>query len=63
MLTNIDYKIEGNKLLIEVDLDKDFGFSDSKNSVRVATSHGFQQLDYGNGVGFSLNVNKSGLDG
>lgn len=63
MLTNIDYKIEGNKLLIEVDLDKDFGFSSSKKTVKVATSHGFQQLDYGNGVGFSLNVNKSGLDG
>ena len=59
MLTNIVQKIEDNKLILEVDLNKEYGRSGSTGkTIRVATSHGFESTE-SNGIAFSLNVNKS----
>lgn len=58
MLTNIVQKIEDNKLILEVDLNKEFGRSGTGKTIKVATSHGFESTE-SNGIAFSLNVNKS----
>jgi len=52
-------RVEGRKLLIEVDLDQDFGPSSSGKSNFVATTSGFSKVDVDPGVSFSLNVIRS----
>ena len=56
MLTNIQTKIDGNKLTLTVDLSKDQGRSKSGKTLIVATSHGAEKI---NGVMVNLNVYKS----
>ena len=57
MLTNIVQKIVDNKLILEVDLNKEFGRSGSGKTIRIATSYGFSNNE-SDGIAFSLNVNK-----
>lgn len=56
MLTNIQQKIDGNKLTLTIDLSKDQGRSKSGKTLIVATSHGAEKI---NGVMVNLNVYKS----
>jgi hypothetical protein len=58
MLTNITQRIENNKLILEVDITKEHGPSNTGKTIKVATSHGFESTG-ANGIAFSLNVNKT----
>lgn len=53
---NVTIRTEGRKLLIEVDLDTDFGRSNSGKSIIVASTGGF--VKHG-GVSVGLNVVKA----
>ncbi len=56
-MQNITQRIEGNKLIIEVDLTQEIGLSDNGKSINVANS-GFAILsdpEY-HSYGFKLNV-------
>lgn len=62
-MENITQRIEGNKLIIEVDLTHEIGLSNNGKSVNVANS-GFAILndpDY-HSYGFKLNVWKRTLN-
>lgn len=39
-MKNIDMKIEGNQLIITVDLSKEFGLSSSGKSITIASTEG-----------------------
>lgn len=39
-MKNIELKIEGNKLIIEVDLEKEYGPSSSGKSLTIASTEG-----------------------
>jgi len=58
-LKNVDMKIKGNKLTINVDLSKDFGRSKSGKSITIATTSGNKQLTDKQGVYIGLNVYKT----
>lgn len=49
-------RIEGNKLIIEVDLNQNFGPSSTGKTDVVASSGGFQKV--ADNISFSLNVCK-----
>ncbi len=53
---NIKTTVEGNKLVIEVDLSKDFGPSASGKTIIVATSSGNTAVEGGGGVVLGLNL-------
>lgn len=55
-MQNVEYRVEGNKLTIEVDLTKDFGPSKSGKTKVVASTGGFVLLE--NGISVGLNVVK-----
>lgn len=56
-MTNIDIKIDGNKLNITVDLDEAHGKSKTGKTEVIATTHGFVWASYkGKSVGYSINV-------
>lgn len=59
-MTNVTYKIEGSKLLVEVNLEEEHGKSKSGKTLVVATTHGFISIPTDNDerLMFSLNVNK-----
>lgn len=52
-------RVEGRKLILEVDLDQDFGPSSTGKSNFVATTGGFAKIDVDPGVSFGLNVVRS----
>lgn len=56
-MQNITQRIEGNKLILEIDMAQDFGPSQSQKTLTVANS-GFAKVDHPEiaGVGFKLNV-------
>lgn len=57
MMTNVTFKREGNRLIIEVlDLTQRNGLSASKRSEIVASTGGFQAIDPASGIAFNLNV-------
>lgn len=39
-MTNVEMKVEGNKLIITADLSKEFGLSSSRKSITIATTGG-----------------------
>lgn len=39
-MTNITMRVEGNKLILEVDLTKEFGLTSSQKSIKVASTDG-----------------------
>jgi hypothetical protein len=52
--TNIKYRIDGDKLTLEVDLSKRFGKSASGKTTIIASSGGNQ--DIGDGIKVGLNI-------
>lgn len=56
-MQNVDYKVKDGKLVITVDLTKDYGPSKSGKTLTVASSGGFQKIE-GTNIAFALNVNK-----
>ena len=55
-MTNVEYEIQGEVLIIKVDTTKTYGPSSTGKSVKVASSNGFVNLE--KGIMFSINVNK-----
>lgn len=55
---NVQVRIEGNKLLIEVDLTKEYGPSSSGKTTIVATTSGSCPVPYPGKISFGLNVFK-----
>jgi len=43
-MKNVDYKIDGNKLIITMDITKDFGLSKSEKSIIIASTEGNQKI-------------------
>jgi hypothetical protein len=39
-MLNIETRLDGNKLIIEIDLSKDYGVSASGKSIKVASTNG-----------------------
>lgn len=58
-MKNIEMKKTGNKLVITVDLSKEFGLSSSGKSIIIASSEGNQNVDGTDGVKIGLNIYKS----
>jgi hypothetical protein len=54
-MQNVATTVKGNKLVIEIDLDKDLGVSSSGKTHIVAKS-GFAQIEGKPGFGFTLNA-------
>ena len=61
MSSNVQVQVEGNKLILTVDLTKDFGPSKSGKTHIVATTNGFTKLAGGSHplISFGLNVIKA----
>ncbi len=57
-MQNIETKIDGNKLIIEVDLSQEFGTTKSGKSITIASSGGGVPLPGREGVKINLNVYK-----
>lgn len=55
-MDNIEMKIVGNKLLIEVDLSQDFGKSSSGKTTVVASSRGNAEIPGYPGTFMGLNI-------
>ncbi|MCC6464126.1 MAG: hypothetical protein IT463_02155 [Planctomycetes bacterium] len=58
-MKNVDMKVEGDTLVIRVDLSKEFGPSSSGKTIIVASSEGNQTIEYekaGKG-GYKLGIN------
>lgn len=55
-MKNIEMKIEGDKLIITVDLSRRFGLSSSGKSVIIASSEGNQSIPGNDGIKIGLNV-------
>jgi len=56
-MQNVEWKINGDKLIIEVDLTKDFGPSKSGKTITIASSRGNQKIEGTNDI-LGLNVYK-----
>jgi hypothetical protein len=56
MSANVKWKKEGNKLVIEVDLNIDLGPTKSGRANMVGSTKGWEHVD--NEVAFNLNVTK-----
>ena len=59
--TNVRGVIEGKKLIITIDLSKDFGLSKSGKTVTIATTHGFVKVNNGAAM-ISINCNRYPVD-
>jgi len=57
-MTNVDMKVEGNKLIITVDLSKDFGPSKSGKTTIIATTGGNISVPGNEAVRVGLNIYK-----
>jgi hypothetical protein len=55
-MKNMEMKREGSKLIIEVDLTKDFGISKSGKSVTIASSEGNIGLPDDDEIKIGLNI-------
>lgn len=58
-MKGINSRIDGRKLILEVDLDQDFGPSSTGKSNFVATTGGFIKIESEPGVSYGLNVVRS----
>lgn len=56
-MQNVNMEIKGNKLIIEVDLSKEFGISASGKSISVASTKGNKDIGKDN-IKIGLNVYK-----
>ncbi len=57
-LKNVVQRVEGNKLVLEIDLTQNHGLSSTGKTTVVASSGGFAKIEGADGISFSLNVNK-----
>jgi hypothetical protein len=57
MMQNVDWEVKDNKLIIEIDLTKDFGPSKSGKTITIASTRGNQKIEGTNAV-IGLNVYK-----
>lgn len=57
-MKNIEMEVKGKKLLITVDLDKDFGASTSGKNTIIGSSEGNQTVPGTEGVKIGINVYK-----
>jgi hypothetical protein len=56
-MKNVEYKVEKKRLIIEIDLTKDFGPSESGKTIIIASTNGSQKIGYEDAV-LGLNVFK-----
>lgn len=56
MAKNVETKVEKNKLIITVDLTKDFGLSKSQKNQVIATTEGNTSVPGKEEIKFGLNV-------
>ena len=56
-MQNVEWEVKENKLIIEIDLTKDFGPSKSGKTITIATTRGNQMIEGTNAV-IGLNVYK-----
>ena len=56
--TNVKAEVKGRKLIITIDIKKDFGASKSGKTIIVATTHGGKRIEDAPGVILSLNAYK-----
>lgn len=57
-MKNVEIKVEGNSLVIKVDLTKEFGPSSSGKTIIIASSEGNQSVPGRDGIKFGLNAYK-----
>ncbi|MHC1590506.1 MAG: hypothetical protein ACXQS8_00300 [Candidatus Helarchaeales archaeon] len=57
-MKNVEYKVEGDKLIITIDLTKTFGESKSGKSIIIATTSGNVPIEGTEGVKLGLNCYK-----
>jgi hypothetical protein len=57
-LKNIETKLEGNKLTLVIDLDKEFGLSSSGKSVTVASTEGNVSVPGREAIKMGINIYK-----
>lgn len=57
-MKNVEVRVEGNKLILEVDLTQDFGPSASRKTTIVASSEGNAPVPDHPGIQIGLNVFK-----
>ena len=57
-MKNVEMKVEGNTLIIKVDLTKDFGPSSSGKTTIIASTEGNQSVPDQENVKIGLNVYK-----
>ncbi|GCE13745.1 hypothetical protein [Tengunoibacter tsumagoiensis] len=57
-MKNIELKVDGNKLVIEVDLDQEFGLSSSGKSITVASTEGNIAVPGREEIKIGLNIYK-----
>ena len=55
-MKNVDAKVVSNKLVLTVDLSKDFGPSHSGKTTVIGTTEGFVKIEGKEGYAFGLNV-------
>jgi hypothetical protein len=60
-MQNVEWKIDGDKLIIEVDLTKEFGPSKSGKTITIASTRGNQKIEGTNAI-IGLNVYKYPAD-
>jgi hypothetical protein len=56
-MQNVEWKIEGDKLIIDIDLTKEFGPSKSGKTITIASTRGNQQVESTDAI-IGLNVYK-----
>ena len=56
-MQNVEWEIKGDKLIIEIDLTKEFGHSKSGKTITIASTRGNQQVE-GTDAIIGLNVYK-----
>ena len=57
-MKNIDLKVEGNKLIIAVDLDQEYGPSSSGKSITIASTEGNIAVPGREEIKIGLNIYK-----
>jgi len=56
-MENVEWEVKDNKLIIEIDLTKDFGLSKSGKTITIASTRGNQKIE-GTDAVIGLNVYK-----
>lgn len=55
-MQNVETRVEGNKLIVTIDLNKRYGASDSGKTIRVASTEGNVTIDGAPDLKIGLNV-------